>query len=200
MTTTVVKRRRKKLLVVGKDLNPSTSIDSEKLTDKVPFERPKLSLKPKKNKVNPPAPMSKPQVVAKPKPIKPPCSPKILKDKQLGRILRLCDALPHLFSIEHPRPLAVGVTDDLLARNIDGLSKKVIRSGIQCYTKLPQYSVAIQRGEKRINADGLQTDPPSDEHIEHAGKQLARWAVIKEKWPDLVSTALANHPNIFTEI
>jgi hypothetical protein len=205
MTTITVKgRRRKKVYVVNKDLKAAESSNSSIGSGVDPLRiqaKPKLKLKPKssnskaKTAVAPP----KPQVTPPPKPTKPPSTPQLLKEKQLMRIMRLCDALPHLFSSESPKPLAIGITDEILADLPESLSKRAVRGAMKTYTKLPRYQQAIQRGEKRINARGEETEEPTSEHIEHANSLLKRWENTQKKWPKLVSDARSKFPNLFPE-
>lgn len=201
MTDITIKRRRKKVYVVNKDLKPATAVSSKSTADKSKTlslkSKPKAKLK--KAKVPAPKPKPKPEPIKEPKPVKPPSAPQLFRPKQIERILRLCQALPNVFSIECPRPLSVGITDELLAKIPEGLSKRAIQGGIKCYTKLPRYQQAIKRGEKRINAQGHETEAPSTEHVEHANKLLARWQAIKEKWPDLYAKSVTTHPVLFSE-
>lgn len=203
MTDITITRRRKKVYVVKKDLKPASAVSGKATTvtkGKKTLSlksKPKAKAKPKKVKTPPPQP--KPAPVTPPKRIKPPAIPQVLKPKQIARVLRLCEHLPTVFSVDSPRPLAIGITDELVALMPEGLSKRTIQGGVKCYTKLPRYQQAIKRGDKRINAKGHETETPSAEHIEHANKQLARWQALKEKWPDLYAKAVEAHPALFAD-
>jgi hypothetical protein len=203
MTTITLKGRgRKKVYVVNKDLKPAHYTNSSDNPDseiELPQGKPKLKLKPKKkNKTPPPAPKPKPQSVAAPKPVKAPCTPQLLKTKQLGRVVRLCDALPAIFDLESPRPLAIGILDELQANLPGDLSKRAVKGALKIYTKLPQYQQAIKSGLVRINAQGQETEAPTQEHIEHADKLLERWQSIQSTWPELVDDAKNKYPQVFT--
>lgn len=205
MTTITVKgRRRKKVYVVDKDINPVQHSNGSNGVSVQPLRiqaKPQLKLKPKKatTTTKKAASPSKPKVATPPKPAKPPCTPQVLKEKQLMRLIRLCDALPHLFSTESPKPLAIGITDEILANLPESLSKRALKGAIKTYTKLPRYQHSIKCGEKRINAQGEETETPTTQHIEHATKLIDRWETIQEKWPDLVSDVRAKFPSVFPE-
>lgn len=203
MTDITITRRRKKVFVVNEDLKPATAVSSQasdmsggKKTLSLK-KKPKPKVKAKKAKAPPPKPKLEPAIP--PKRVKPPAIPQLLKPKQIDRILRLCRELPNVFSVKDPRPLAVGITDELIAQIPEGLSKRTIQGGVKCYTKLPRYQLAIKRGDKRINAQGHETEAPSAEHIEHADKQLARWQTIKDKWPDHCAKAAEDYPSLFAD-
>jgi len=203
MTTITLKGRgRKKVYVVNKDLKPAQSAsgsDNPNNEIELPRGKPTLKLKSKKKTKTPPsAPKYKPQEVAAPKPVKAPSTPQLLKTKQLGRVVRLCDALPTIFDLKSPRPLAIGILDELQANLPGDLSKRAVKGALKIYTKLPQYQQAIKSGLKRINAQGQETESPTQEHIEHADKLLERWQCIQSTWPELVDHAKTKYPQVFT--
>lgn len=205
MTTITLKgRRRKKVYVVNKDLKPEQSVNSlanDNHEIEVLQGRPQLKLKPKKQvkktRTPPPAPEQKPQAHNFPKTVKAPCTPQILKTKHLGRVVRLCEAFPEVFDLKSPRPLAIGILDELQANVPEDLSKRAVKGALKIYTKLPQYQQAIKSGLKRINAQGQETDAPTDEHIQHADKLLERWQSIQSTWPELVNEVSAKYPQVF---
>lgn len=191
-----VRRRKKKVLIVNKDLAPAHPMSSSSVSAPKPEGRDKpLTIKKKKAKV-----ALKPQpkkVLPTKKPRKPPPSPPILKQKRIERILKLCEVYPDLFSVENPKPLAIGVADELIAQEGRSLSKKVIRSGIQHYTNLPQYHRAIVKKQVRINACGIDAATPEPEHIEHSKKRLGWWLTLPERWPCEWTQAIKLHPTLF---
>lgn len=202
MTTITLKGRgRKKVYVVNRDSKPeysaSSSANDRHDAIELPKGKPQLKLKPKKKAKTPP-PAPKPQPIKTPKVVKAPCIPQVLKAKQLGRVVRLCDALPNIFDLKSPRPLAIGILDELQANLPKDLSKRAVKGALKIYTKLPQYQLAIKSGLKRINAQGQETEAPTDKHIQHADKLLERWQSIQNSWPELVADASAKYPKIFT--
>ena len=72
-----------------------------------------------------------------------------------GVIAKLIAAFPQCFSDKAPKPLKVGVKNDLLARlDALGCSKTQLRLALAYYTGSPKYKKALVVGAARIGLDG----------------------------------------------
>ena len=68
---------------------------------------------------------------------------------------RLCEAFPACFSRSAPKPLKIGLGEELLA--LADLSRTQLRRAIKVYTGSPAYRKALARGGPRYGLDGQPT-------------------------------------------
>jgi len=68
---------------------------------------------------------------------------------------RLCEAFPACFSRSAPKPLKIGLGEELLA--LADLSRTQLRRALKVYTSAPAYRQALKRGGPRYGLDGQPT-------------------------------------------
>ena len=75
---------------------------------------------------------------------------------------RLCEAFPACFSRSAPKPLKIGLGEELLALAgvhpaLADLSRTQLRRALRVYTGSPAYRKALKRGGPRYGLDGQPT-------------------------------------------
>ena len=96
------------------------------------------------------------------------------KKKDIFRILRLFFInYPKAFNKKKPKPLKLGILEDI-AEDLQGeLTKSQIRRGLKYYTNSIQYQQAIIVERHRVNLNGEKVDLIiTEKHKEFAQKQL----------------------------
>jgi sRNA-binding protein len=68
---------------------------------------------------------------------------------------RLCEAFPACFSRSAPKPLKIGLGEELLA--LADLSRTQLRRALKVYTGAPAYRQALAQGGPRYGLDGQPT-------------------------------------------
>lgn len=82
----------------------------------------------------------------------------------------LCELYPQTFNPRQPKPLKIGIHEDLAA---DGkLSKTRIRRALNVYVRLRSYYACMSEGADRVNIDGSAAGKVSTEDAEHAKQKL----------------------------
>ena len=77
---------------------------------------------------------------------------------------------PKAFFRDDPRPLKIGIHDDLRAQ--EGVSEKRIHRALAGYVKLPRYLRCLKAGAERLDLDGQPVGKVTEEEAEHARLQL----------------------------
>lgn len=83
----------------------------------------------------------------------------------------LKERFPKAFK-DDPAPLKVGIVDDLIAVLSEELSKTQLRKAVKYYANSSQYHQGILVGGYRINLNGEQCEPVTEEHKEYSQKRL----------------------------
>lgn len=68
---------------------------------------------------------------------------------------------PQAFDPGAPRPLKIGIHDDIRARD-DELSDEELRRALRAYTRMDQYLTALRAGVARVDLDGNPSGEVSD--------------------------------------
>lgn len=150
-----------------------------KLVDKPVPQPPKPAKQPKakapkpvkepKPKQQPPKPLSREERIAK----------KRAKKLQQGQqaIASLIAHWPQLLSIDHPKPLRIGIADDILedikARELD-LSRSKVSAALMFYSQNPAYQEAVLSGGSRFNLNGQPCGDITPEQQTHASRQFEK--------------------------
>lgn len=90
-------------------------------------------------------------------------------------IAYLVEKFPACFTVEgEPRPLKIGIFEDLAARLADDerVSKTRLRSALRQYTGAWRYLRCVTEGAQRVDLDGADAGLIEAEHAEHALQQL----------------------------
>ncbi|WP_440867874.1 ProQ/FINO family protein [Symbiopectobacterium purcellii] len=151
-----------------------------KLVDK-PAPQPPKPAKQQKVKASSPVKAPKPkQVPPKPLSREERIAKKRAKKLQQGQeaIASLLTHWPQLFSLDHPKPLKIGIADDILgdikARELD-LSRSKVSAALMFYTQNPAYQEAVLSGGSRFNLNGQPSGEITPEQQTHASGQLEKW-------------------------
>jgi ProP effector len=78
---------------------------------------------------------------------------------------------PETFFIHKPKPLKIGIYNDLLALGV--LDQKGLRAFLGAYCKLGRYLAALVPGAQRVDLDGNPTGEVTPEEAEIAAKALS---------------------------
>ena len=82
----------------------------------------------------------------------------------------LCELYPEAFNPRQPKPLKIGIHEDLAA---DGkLSKTRIRRALNVYVRLRSYYACMTEGTDRVNIDGTPAGSVTAEEAGHAKEKL----------------------------
>lgn len=82
----------------------------------------------------------------------------------------LCELYPEAFNPRHPKPLKIGIHEDLAQ---DGkLSKTRIRRALNVYVRLRSYYACMTEGRDRVNIDGSANGSVTPEEAGHAKEKL----------------------------
>lgn len=80
---------------------------------------------------------------------------KLLQQKALQeRIHWLCETYPHCFNQEDPKPLSIGMFNDILLEGLWPYSKTLLRKTLRAYTRSSLYQKAIIQVSKRHFLNG----------------------------------------------
>ena len=108
---------------------------------------------------------------------------KAMKDqtkKEYEKIfLRFAEIYPKLFSKEEPKPLKVGIHNDIISDNQLDLSATKIRQFLKRYCSKWEYRNILVLETARYNLHGLEDGIVTQEHLE--GKEKARADAEKKK-------------------
>lgn len=157
------------------------------------YVNPKHSDKPATQPPKPAKPAKQPKAkapnpVKEPKPKQPPPKPlsrgeRIARNraKNLRRgqeaIASLIANWSELFSLEHPKPLKIGIAEDILenikARELD-LFRAKVSAALMFYTQTPAYQEAVLSGGTRFDLSGKPSGEITDEQKAHARKQIEK--------------------------
>jgi ProP effector len=135
-----------------------------------PKEKAPKPVKEPKPKQVPPKPLSREERIAK----------KRAKKLQQGQeaIASLITHWPQLFSLDHPKPLKIGIAEDILKdiklRELD-LTRSKVSSALMFYTQTLAYQEAVLSGGSRFDLNGQPCDEITPEQQTHASKQLEKW-------------------------
>ncbi|MGG2143437.1 ProQ/FINO family protein [Symbiopectobacterium sp. RP] len=141
-----------------------------KLVDKPAPQPPKPAKQPKvkepKPKQVPPKPLSREERIAKKR-------AKKLQQAQEA-IASLIAHWPQLFSLDHPKPLKIGIADDILedirTRELD-LSRAKVSAALMFYTQTLAYQKAVFSGGSRFDLNGQPSGEITPEQQTHASGQ-----------------------------
>lgn len=100
---------------------------------------------------------------------------KLTKNKDV--LAYLVEKFPQSFSLQgEPKPLKIGIFDDLAARlaDDDKVSKTRLRTALRHYTNSWRYLRAVKTGTPRIDLDGNAAGTVEAEHQQHAEETLAQ--------------------------
>lgn len=102
----------------------------------------------------------------------------------MAAVQLLMDAYPSVFSRENPRPLKIGIQEDLVAD--DKVSRTKIKRALASYVRSPQYLRSFQEDADRIGLDGQPAGKVTAEEAQHARSKLkamheARKERVKEQ-------------------
>lgn len=98
---------------------------------------------------------------------------KLTKSKDV--IAYLAEKFPACFSIKgDAKPLKIGIFDDLAKRLDDDpmVSKTRLRTALRHYTNSWRYLHSVKQGVQRVDLDGQDVEPVTEEHQEHAQQSL----------------------------
>ncbi len=88
---------------------------------------------------------------------------------------------PKVFNLSHPKPLSIGIREELFERNIS-MSKKTVRKALFFYCSSHQYLKKIKEGAKRYDLNAKTSSIVTTEEAVKARKNLEDlYAVIKAK-------------------
>lgn len=88
---------------------------------------------------------------------------------------------PALFSTTQPKPLKIGILDDLLAYTAERgleLSQKLAKDALSVYAKRPGYLAAVTEGTTRYDLHGLPAGEITEKEREYSRKKLDK---LREK-------------------
>ncbi len=102
----------------------------------------------------------------------------------MAAVQLLMDAYPEVFSRDNPKPLKIGIQEDLVAD--DKVSRTKIKRALASYVRSPQYLKSFEENADRIGLDGKPAGKVSAEEAEHAKSKLkamqeARRERVKEQ-------------------
>lgn len=142
---------------------PPKPVDEQKVKNLKPVKEPKP-------KQQPPKPLSREERTAR----------KMAKKLRRGQdaIASLITHWPQLFSLEHPKPLKIGVAKDMFqdikANELD-LTNAQLSAALMFYTQTPAYQEAVYEGDNRFDLRGKPCEEITDEQKTHAQKHLEKW-------------------------
>ncbi len=88
----------------------------------------------------------------------------------------LANKFPSSFSVKgDAKPLKIGIFADIAEQisEEDPVSKTQIRHALRRYTNSWRYLEAVIKGGQRVDLEGNDVEPLTEEHVEHAQQQLA---------------------------
>ena len=83
----------------------------------------------------------------------------------------ICQRFPATFFIHKPKPLKIGIYNDLLALGV--LDQKSLSAFLGAYCNLGRYLAALVPGAQRVDLDGNPTGEVTPEEAEIAAKALS---------------------------
>lgn len=89
----------------------------------------------------------------------------------------LTDKYPEIFNLEDPKPLKIGIHQDLQADS--GISKTQLRKALSAYTRHYNYIACLTKGGSRIDLKGENVAEVTVEEIQHASDKVAEIDKIK---------------------
>ncbi|WP_404402926.1 RNA chaperone ProQ [Idiomarina seosinensis] len=98
---------------------------------------------------------------------------KLTKSKDV--IAYLAEQFPACFSVKgDAKPLKIGIFDDLAKRLDDDpmVSKTRLRTALRHYTNSWRYLHSVKQGKQRVDLDGNEVEPVTEEHQQHAEQSL----------------------------
>lgn len=93
------------------------------------------------------------------------------KNKYKLALRQLESVFPKVFNLLNPKPLSIGIREELLALE-QGVSNKQIRMGLFFYCNSHQYLCSVKEGVRRVNATGRYTKEVTKEEEQDAKKRL----------------------------
>lgn len=125
-------------------------------------------------------PELKKQLKERLKSISTPAKPKTQKERfqEINLIIiKLCRTFPKAFDLKNPKPLKMGIFDDICAvmkdhKELDGLSKTQVRKAISSYAVRQKYFKTFVESTHRVNLQGGPVQEILQEHKEHARARL----------------------------
>ncbi|MFP8965322.1 ProQ/FINO family protein [Pokkaliibacter sp. CJK22405] len=85
----------------------------------------------------------------------------------------LMDEFPLTFSRENPRPLKIGIQENLMERKPDAAGK--IKRGLASYTRSPYYLKSFKAGVERVDLDGQDAGAISEQDAQYAAGQFEKY-------------------------
>lgn len=82
----------------------------------------------------------------------------------------LCEVLPEVFNPRQPKPLKIGIHEDIAATG--KLSKTRIRRALNVYVRLRSYYRCMVEGAERVGIDGQAAGLVSADEAQHAKEKL----------------------------
>ncbi|MGM0525465.1 MAG: RNA chaperone ProQ [Pseudomonadota bacterium] len=98
---------------------------------------------------------------------------KLTKSKDV--IAYLAEKFPACFSVKgDAKPLKIGIFDDLAKRleDDDTVSKTRLRTALRHYTNSWRYLHSVKQGQQRVDLEGNEVEPVTEEHQQHAEESL----------------------------
>lgn len=86
---------------------------------------------------------------------------------------QLWELHPRVFG-PRPRPLKLGVFEDLMARHPGAFEKDALKQALGQHVRSTRYLVAVAEGEPRCDLDGQPVEPVAPEHVQHAVVEVMR--------------------------
>ncbi len=103
------------------------------------------------------------------------------KNKHKIALRKLEKEFPKVFNLAKPRPLTIGIRDNLLKMEKE-VSNKTVRLGLFFYCNSHQYLHSVKEGVKRVNENGRFTKPVTKEEEVKAKSELSKlYKSIKNK-------------------
>lgn len=103
------------------------------------------------------------------------------KKRQIYKVIEiLVKKYPKIFNKKDPKPLKLGILEDIAEDLGEELSKTEIKKGLKYYTSAKQYHQAIMAERYRVNLRGNRVSLISEEHKEFAQKQLGKVLLRKQ--------------------
>ena len=103
------------------------------------------------------------------------------KKRQIYKVVEiLVKKYPKIFNKKEPKPLKIGILEDIAEDLGEELSKTEIKKGLKYYTSAIQYHQAIMAERYRVNLNGNRVSLISEEHKEFAQKQLGKLLLRKQ--------------------
>ena len=92
------------------------------------------------------------------------------REQNLAAMQQLLDAYPEIFNLKSPRPIKIGIHDEI--STTEDLSKTKVRRGLASYVRQTAYLKSIVEGASRINIKGEADGVVTAEEASHAQEQL----------------------------